>query len=88
MGKKIGFDNKDSTVTLPKGANLDENTIRHLALLFEFASPKEIRNYLLEIYHTYLIQKVNDHSFPKNFERLATCMYRVIDLLGEVGETE
>jgi len=66
--------------TDPRHAALTEETLYRLSTLFEFASPDELREYLLEIYHHYIIHELPE-SLPNNFSDLAQSMQLLFDFL-------
>ncbi|MBL0741571.1 hypothetical protein [Chryseolinea lacunae] len=58
---------------------LTKNGIREINSLFEYASPDDLRNTLIEIYHTYIIQQ--HHAFPINFDVMSSQMYFLMETL-------
>lgn len=60
--------------------HLSAAAIRVLDRLFDSAPPRELRENLLEIYHTYLIHASD--TLPLDFEKLAMNMYHLIICLG------
>jgi hypothetical protein len=59
--------------------------IELLDRLLDAAPPRELRDNLLEIYHTYLIHA--HQSLPLDFEKIALNMYLLINCLGKLEET-
>ena len=58
---------------------LTPTAIEALDHLFDAAPPAELRENLLEIYHTYLIHAHN--TLPLNFEKMSMNMYELIACL-------
>lgn len=63
---------------------LKEETISRLCNLFDFVSPDELREYLLEIYHSYIIHE--HESLPVNFSDMAQSMQVLFDFLKFLDE--
>lgn len=70
----------DESADFLKSMNLSREDIEALDRLFQSVSPKELREHLLEIYHTYLIHA--HHSLPLDFEKLSLNLYLLISCLG------
>lgn len=66
--------------TTTRHAALTEETLYRLNTLLDFVSPDELREYLLEIYHQYIIHELPD-SLPDNFSDLAQSMQLLFDFL-------
>ena len=64
---------------LPKHTKLTTKIITDLDNLLQFAPPEDLRNTLLEIYHTYIIQE--HETLPANFKRMANDLYFIINFL-------
>lgn len=58
--------------------------IQALDNLFDSAPPQELRENLLEIYHTYLVHA--HHTLPLDFEKMARNMYLLTNCLLTVAE--
>jgi hypothetical protein len=58
--------------------------IQALDGLFDAAPPQELRENLLEIYHTYLVHA--HHTLPLDFEKLARNMYLLTSCLLTVSQ--
>jgi hypothetical protein len=75
-------------------ANSEENFLESIRLtpaaiqaldgLFDSAPPQELRENLLEIYHTYLVHA--HHTLPLDFENLARNMYLLTSCLLTVSQ--
>jgi hypothetical protein len=69
---------------LPK--QLSKNSIEDLKQLFESVAPDELRDNLLEIYHTYMIY-VHD-TLPGDFKKMSMNLYLLIQTLGSLEMEE
>jgi hypothetical protein len=78
MDNQSESDNK-----IPAGIKLTQEAIEILDRLFDTAPPNELRDNLLEIYHTYLIHVHN--TLPLNFDKLSMNMYHLIQSLGALS---
>ena len=56
-----------------------EETIYQLDCLFDFVSPEDLREYLLEIYHTYIIRE--NERLPTDFSRMAESLQILFEFL-------
>lgn len=65
-----------------KNIRLTPAAIQALDGLFDAASPNELRENLLEIYHTYLVHA--HHTLPLDFESLARNMYLLTSCLATI----
>lgn len=77
---------KPSGSDFPEGTHLSAQAIEALDSLFSSVPPLELRDNLLEVYHTYLVHA--HHTLPLDFERLAMNMYLLINCLGTIGKDE
>jgi hypothetical protein len=68
----------------PNSLRLTPAAIRALDNLFDSAPPQELRENLLEIYHTYLVHA--HHTLPLDFEKMARNIYLLTNCLLTVGE--
>ena len=71
---------------MPPPFRLTRAGIRKVNNLLEFASPEELRNTLIEIYHTYIIQQ--HHALPVNFETMSGQMYILLETLKHLQPQE
>ena len=62
--------------------NLTKDNIELINRLFDFATPDELRDDLIEIYHSYIIRE--NEAFPINFDRISANMYHLILVLNEL----
>jgi hypothetical protein len=62
--------------------NLTKDNIELIDKLFDFATPDELRDDLIEIYHSYIISE--NEAFPVNFDRISANMYHIIQVLNEL----
>jgi hypothetical protein len=53
--------------------------IKEINNLLEFASPEDLRNTLIEMYHTYIIQQ--HHALPVNFDAMSGQMFVLLETL-------
>ena len=60
-------------IVLPKDTRITEDVIMRLDSLLEFAPPEELKDNLIEIYHTYIIH-AND-ALPPDFEKFSSNLY-------------
>lgn len=75
---------KTSDSDFLKGVRLTRAAIQALDNLFDSASPMELRENLLEIYHTYLVHA--HHALPLDFEPLARNMYLLANCLLNISQ--
>ncbi len=64
-------------IVLPKDTRITEGVIMRLDNLLEFASPEELKDNLIEIYHTYIIHASD--ALPPGFEKFSSNLYFLID---------
>ena len=64
--------------------NLSRESIELLDGLFAAAPPQQLRESVIEIYHTYLIH--NHNTLPDDFDQIAYSLYHLIQCLKDVGE--
>jgi hypothetical protein len=69
---------------LPPFTNLSQESIELLDGLFESASPQQLREAIIEIYHTYLIHHHN--TLPDDFDRVSLNLYHFIQCLKTLEE--
>lgn len=62
--------------------NLTKNNIERIDKLFDFTTPDELRDDLLEIYLSYIISE--SEALPVNFDRISANMYQLIMMLNEL----
>lgn len=63
-----------------------EDTIYQLDCLLDFVSPHDLREYLFEIYHTYIIRQ--NEMLPENFSRMAQSLQVLFDFLKFLDKEE
>jgi hypothetical protein len=63
----------------PVPPRLTKENLYQLDCLLDFVSPKDLRDYLLEIYHCYLIRE--NEMLPENFTRMAESLQVLFDFL-------
>lgn len=66
-------------ITLPKTSKLNEEIIRQLDHLLEFAPPLAYRETILELYHTYI--RYEHDTLPISFEEMANQIYFLMGFL-------
>lgn len=76
--------NNDDSADFLNEISLSRDAIEALDGLFQSVSPGELREHLLEIYHTYLIHA--HHSLPLDFEKLSMNLYLLISCLGTMED--
>jgi hypothetical protein len=64
---------------LPPPFRLTRAGIREINKLLEFAPPEDLRNNLIEMYHTYIMQQ--HHALPVNFETMSGQMFILLETL-------
>jgi len=72
------------TVTLPKTSKLTDEAIQYLDDIFDYSSPEEYRDTLIEIYQVYIISE--HQSLPREFEHMASHLYFLINFFKKIGE--
>lgn len=72
-------------IALPQSTKLTEETVRQLDHLLEFATPEELRDTLIEIYHIYIIRE--HEMLPLDFKKMAEHLYLLIGFL-KIAEVE
>jgi hypothetical protein len=70
----------------PKYLPLTEESISRLDNLLDFVSPDDLREYLLEIYHYYIMHKHN--SLPQHFSDMAESLHILFDFLKFLEEAK
>lgn len=73
---------RSRTIQLPERTQLNEEIVREFDNLFSSIRPSDLRNTLIEIYHSYVIHE--HQAFPVDFDRMSVQMYLLIDLLKRV----
>jgi len=71
---------------LPPPFRLTRAGIREINKLLEFASPEDLRNTLIEMYHTYIMQQ--HHALPVNFETMSGQMFTLLETLKHLKSSE
>jgi hypothetical protein len=67
-------------------SKLNEDIIKNLDDMFSFASPRQYRDALMEIYQTYILHK--HQALPEDFHDVAARMNVLMDFLKRSGEFE
>ena len=68
-------------VYLPVNSKLTDNIVQQLDLMFDFVSPAEYRDTLIELYHWYIL---HEHvALPEDFKDKAGRMIILLDWLKE-----
>lgn len=68
--------------SLTKPCSLDPKSVETLNHLFNAAPPGELRESLIELYHSYL-KNVDEH-LPANFDSISRHMYHLIHCLADL----
>jgi hypothetical protein len=63
-----------------------EETIYQLDCLLDFVSAQDLREYLLEIYHTYIVRE--NEMLPENFSRIAESLQILFEFLKLLEQDE
>jgi hypothetical protein len=71
------------TVTLPKTSKLTEEVIQRLDDIFDYSSPEEYRETLIEVYQVYIMHE--HQSLPQEFEHMAAHLYFLINFFKKIG---
>ncbi|HEY5748255.1 MAG TPA: hypothetical protein VIU12_19425 [Chryseolinea sp.] len=71
---------------LPPPFRLTRAGIREVNHLLEFTSPEDLRNTLIEMYHTYIMQQ--HHALPVNFEIMSGQMFHLLETLRHLQPSE
>lgn len=73
------FSDKDHLINALLKSSVTPETIYRLESLFEFMPPDELRDNLIELYHSYLLHEHD--ALPYNFKQLAEGMSIFLDFL-------
>jgi len=76
-------DNKEKSISLPQNSKLTEDAVKYLDDIFDYSSPEEYRETLIEIYQVYIISE--HQSLPQEFERMASQLYFLINFFKKIG---
>jgi hypothetical protein len=76
---------ENRVIALPESTKLTEETIRQLDHLLAFATPEELRDTLIEVYHMYIIRE--HEMLPLDFKKMAENLYMLIGFL-KIAEVE
>jgi len=76
-------DNKEKSISLPQNSKLTEEAVKYLDDIFDYSSPEEYRETLIEIYQVYIISE--HQSLPHEFERMASQLYFLINFFKKIG---
>jgi hypothetical protein len=71
------------TVTLPKTTKLTDEAIQYLDDIFDYSSPEEYRETLIEVYQVYIMHE--HQSLPQEFEHMAAHLYFLINFFKKIG---
>lgn len=76
-------DSKGKSIFLPQNSNLTEDAVKYLDDIFDYSSPEEYRETLIEVYQVYIM---NEHkSLPQEFEYMAGHLYFLINFFKKIG---
>jgi hypothetical protein len=67
----------------PSSVRLPDSTLETLEHLFTTVPPHELRENLLELYHSYLMHC--DGNLPINFDQISRNMYHLIHCLPDIN---
>jgi hypothetical protein len=71
------------TVTLPKTTKLTDEAIQYLDDIFDYSSPEEYRETLIEVYQVYIMHE--HKSLPQEFEHMAAHLYFLINFFKKIS---
>lgn len=71
---------------LPPPFRLTRAGIREVNNLLAFTSPEDLRNTLIEMYHTYIMQQ--HHALPVNFDTMSGQMFLLLETLKRLQPSE
>jgi hypothetical protein len=63
----------------PHPPRFTEETMYQLDCLLDFVSAGDLRDYLMEIYHTYIVRE--NEMLPENFSKIAESLQVLFDFL-------
>lgn len=76
-------DSKGKSIFLPQNSKLTEDAVKYLDDIFDYSSPEEYRETLIEVYQVYIM---NEHkSFPQEFEYMAGHLYFLINFFKKIA---
>jgi hypothetical protein len=76
-------DNKGKSIFLPQNSKLTEDAVKYLDDIFDYSSPEEYRETLIEVYQVYIM---NEHkSLPQEFEYMAGHLYFLINFFKKIA---
>lgn len=79
-------DQHSKKIKLPKDSQLNELIIKELDILFEYAPPKRMREGILHVYLTYIMQ--NHEALAINFDDIAEDIYWLLEFLKKTIEIQ
>lgn len=76
-------DSKGKSIFLPQNSKLTEDAVKYLDDIFDYSSPEEYRETLIEVYQVYIM---NEHkSLPQEFEYMAGHLYFLINFFKKIA---
>ncbi|SKC59174.1 hypothetical protein [Ohtaekwangia koreensis] len=76
-------DSKGKSIFLPQNSKLTEDAVKYLDDIFDYSSPEEYRETLIEVYQVYIM---NEHkSLPQEFEHMAGHLYFLINFFKKIA---
>jgi hypothetical protein len=71
-------------ITLPKESILNAAAIQTLDTLLDSTNPQELREDLLELYHSYIVHE--HQALPLDFDRMANNLNRLFETLATMSK--
>ncbi len=76
-------DSKGKSIFLPQNSMLTEDAVKYLDDIFDYSSPEEYRETLIEVYQVYIMHE--HQSLPQEFEHMAAHLYFLINFFKKIG---
>jgi hypothetical protein len=76
-------DSKGKSIFLPENSKLTEDAVKYLDDIFDYSSPEEYRETLIEVYQVYIMRE--HQSLPQEFEHMAAHLYFLINFFKKIS---
>ena len=76
-------DSKGKSIFLPENSKLTEVAVKYLDDIFDYSSPEEYRETLIEVYQVYIMHE--HQSLPQEFEHMAAHLYFLINFFKKIS---
>jgi hypothetical protein len=76
-------DSKGKSIFLPQNSKLTEDAVKYLDDIFDYSSPEEYRETLIEVYQVYIMHE--HQSLPQEFEHMAAHLYFLINFFKKIS---